>query len=125
MEMYKQANKLKLRFSTPKGMLSTEQLWDLNMTDLSSSIKTVKKQLNKNNDDELSFLNDTIDIDETEQLRFNVLKDIYLTKKKDIDDLRNARDIKEHNQKILSLIAKKKDESLENLPVEDLEKLIK
>ena len=55
--MYKQASKLKLRFGTPKGTLAAEQLWDLNQSDLSVSIKSVKKMLKTNDDDELSFLN--------------------------------------------------------------------
>lgn len=123
--MYKQASRLKLRVPTRVGMLSVEQLWDLSQTDLSNAIKSVKKILKKNDDDELSFLEDAKEVDEVSQLRFDILKDVYLTKKKDAADRRNEAEAKAHNQKIMALIAEKKDESLRSMSVKDLEKLLK
>lgn len=123
--MYKQASQLKLRFSTNVGQLSVEQLWELSQTTLSIAIKSVKKILKKNDDDELSFLEDTKEVDVENQLRFNILKDVYLTKKKEADELRNAAYIKAHNQKIDSLIAEKQEGKLKEMSIEDLEKLRK
>lgn len=123
--MYKKATQLKLRFPTTIGLLSTEQLWDLNQTKLSNLIKDVKKILKKDNDDDLSFLESTKTVDVENQLRFDILKDIYLTKKKIADDLRETADIKAHNQKILALIAEKKDDSLKGMSIEELEKQLK
>lgn len=123
--MYKQASKLKLRFVTSVGVLSTDQLWDLSQTNISNAIKAVKKVLKKNDDDELSFLEDTKVVDVENQLRFDILKDIYLTKKKEAEELRNVAETKEHNQKILSLIAEKQDSKLKDMSIEDLEKLLK
>ena len=123
--MYKEASRLKLRFVTSRGVLSAEQLWDLPQTQLAASIKAVKKVLKKNDDDELSFLEDSKVVDTENQLRFDILKDVYLTKKKDMEDKRNEAEAKAHNQKIMSLIAEKKDESLKSMSVEELEKLLK
>lgn len=123
--MFKQASKLQLRFQTNRGLLSTEQLWHLTLTDLSNAIKAVKKVLKKNDDDDLSFLEDTKVIDVENQLRFDILKDVYLTKKKENEELRDAAETKAHNQKILSLIAEKKDGQLKEMSIEDLEKLLK
>lgn len=123
--MFKQASKLKLRFQTNRGLLSTEQLWDLSQTDLSNAVKAVKKVLKKNDDDELSFLEDTKVVDVENQLRFDILKDVYLTKKKENEELRDAAETKAHNQKILALIAEKKDGQLKEMSVEELEKLLK
>ena len=123
--MYKQVSKLKLRFTTPKGLLSAEQLWDLNQIDLSNSLKAVKKILKKNDDDELSFLEDNKVVDIENQLRFDILKDVYLTKKKEAEELRTAADIKAHNQKILTLIAEKKDDSLKGMTIEQLEQQLR
>jgi DNA-binding transcriptional MerR regulator len=122
--MYKTAQQLKLRFTTPKGNLSTEQLFDLNMSDLSVSIKVVKKILKKNDDDELSFLEDSKTVDVENQLRFDILKDVYLTKKRENEEARLAIEKKVRKQKILQLIADKKDESLKNMSVEELEKML-
>lgn len=123
--MFKQASKLGLRFQTNKGILSVEQLWQLGQTDLSNAIKAVKKVLKKNDDDELSFLEDTKVVDIENQLRFDILKDVYLTKKKDAEELRNAAESKAHNQKILSLIAEKQEGKLKEMSIEELEKLLK
>jgi len=124
--MYKQASQLKLRFQTSVGLLTTEQLWDLSQLQLSNTIKAVKKVLKKNDgDDELSFLEDTKEVDVVNQLRFSILKDVYLSKKKEAEDLRNAAEIKAHNQKILTLIAEKKDDSLKGMSIEDLEKQLR
>lgn len=123
--MYKQASQLKLRFLTTVGQLSVEQLWDLSQTQLSNAIKAVKKVLKKNDDDELSFLEDTSVVDVENQLRFDILKDVYLTKKKELEEVRNAAEIKTHNQKIDTLIAEKQECKLRELPIEELEKLRK
>lgn len=123
--MFKQASKLKLRFQTSRGILSTEQLWDLTQTDLSNAIKAVKKVLKKSDDDELSFLEDTKVVDVENQLRFDVLKDVYLTKKKENEELRDAAETKAHNQKILALIAEKQEGKLREMSIADLEKLLK
>ena len=123
--MYKQASKLKLRFQTNKGILSVEQLWDLSQTDLSNAVKAVKKILKKTDDDELSFLEDSKVVDVENQLRFDILKDVYLTKKKEAEELRDAAETKAHNQKILTLIAEKQEGKLKEMSIEELEKLLK
>jgi len=123
--MFKQASKLKLRFTTNRGVLSVEQLWDLTQTELAKAIRDVKKVLTKNTDDELSFLIGTTVVDVENQLRFDILKDVYLTKKKENEELKTAAEVKAHNQKILALIAEKKEGELKELSVEELEKLLK
>lgn len=124
--MYKQAAILKLRFETPKGLLSAEQLFDLSMTDLSTSIKKVNALLKKEQsiDDELAFL-EGVDVAETQNsLRFKILKDVYLTKKEARDAAALDYEKKQKKQRIAELIAKKKDEELENKSIEELEKML-
>ena len=122
--MFKQATKLRLRFTTTKGILTTEQLWDLTLTDLSAIIKVVKKQLKgSEGDDELSFLDSTKTTDVENQLRFDILKDIYLTKKADSEAIRTAADKKAQKAKLAELIAKKEDGALENKSLDDLKKM--
>lgn len=123
--MFKQASKLKLRFQTNRGVLSVEQLWDLAQTDLANAIKAVKKVLKTGDDDELSFLVSTTVVDVENQLRFDILKDVYLTKKKEAEESRDAAANKVHNQKILALIAEKQEEGLKGKSIEELEALLK
>ena len=123
--MYKKASQLKLRFATNVGLLSAEQLWDLSQTQLSAAVKAVKKVLKKNDDDELSFLEDAKEVDVESQLRFDILKDVYLSKKKDAEELRDAASIKAHNQKIDALIADKQEGKLKDLSIAQLKRLRK
>lgn len=123
--MYKKASQLKLRFLTSVGPLSVEQLWGLSQVQLSNAIKDVKKVLKKsdNDDDELSFLEDTKKVDVENQLRFDILKDVYLTNKTENEELRKVADNKAHNQKIDTLIAEKQEGKLREMSIDDLEKL--
>jgi len=125
MEMYKKAIRLDLRFQTNKGSLTPQQLYQLEQNDLSNAIKAVKKVLKTTNDDELSFLEDTKVVDVENQLRFDILKDVYLTKKKEAEELRSAANNKAHNQKILSLIAEKQEGELKGKTIEELEGMLK
>ncbi len=125
MEMYKEASIIALRFNTSKGSLTVEQLWQLSQSDLSTSIKNVKKSLNKTNDDnELSFLDNNVVVDTTEQLRFDILKDVYLTKKLKMEAERTAKEDKERRNKILSLIEEKKEGALQSKTIEELEAML-
>ena len=121
--MYKQASQLKLRFATKVGQLTSEQLWDLTLQQLSIEIKSAKKQIIKSDDNELSFLEEGAKIDYVSQLKFDILKDVYLTKQQDANKAFKELEIKRHNNKIDALIAEKKDDNLRNMSIDDLEKM--
>lgn len=123
MSIFKEASRLKLRFLTTKGNLSVEQLWDLNQTELASCIKESKKRLNVSTDDELSFLDAAAPVkDPVEQLMFDILKEVYVTKQTALNAIRDEKAKKEHNAKIMRLIVDKQEASLQNLSIEELEK---
>ena len=126
MSNYKQASKLQLRFQTNRGNLSVEQLWSLSLTDLANAIKAVKKVLKgTDDDDELSFLDENKTVDTENQLRFNILKDVYVDKQTALKEARLAQDRKAYEQKILNLIAEKNEEALKEKSIEELEALLK
>ncbi len=124
MEMYKQASRIGLRINTTKGLLSVEQLWSLSLTNLSNIIKNVKKTLKKDNDDELSFLDETKEIDFETQLTFDILKDIYITKKKENEEASNELKRKENNQKIMALIHQKEESKLSEMSIDELKSML-
>lgn len=124
MEIYKLAAQKGIRFQTTKGLLSTEQLWTLNQTTLASIVKSLKKVLKGDNDDELSFLDESKSINVEDQLRFDIAKDIYLTKKAEAEADRNKMERKAFEQKILALIAEKKEDSLKGKSIEELEAML-
>ncbi len=124
MDIYKKAAIQQIRFLTSKGPLNTEQLFGLTLTELSNCIKKSKSVLNKDTNTELDFLDETTTVNHEEQLRFDILKDVYLQKKSDNDLARTAKTNKEHNQKIMEIIQSKKEQELQSLSKEELEKLL-
>ncbi len=121
--MYKEAVKQKLRFSTTKGTLSLEQLWDLSLTDLDAlavSLETEHEESGKK-----SFLVKKSVKDKTAKLRFDVVLDILSTKVEEANAATEAKETKEHNTKILELIADKQDESLKGKSIKQLEAMLK
>ena len=125
--MYKKAAKLKLRFNSSKGLLTVEQLFDLTMPELSSLIKKVNTDLKKEArvDDDLAFLEGKDETESLNSLKFDILKDVYLTKKQEREEAATDQEKKATRQKIAEIIAKKKDEALENLSIEGLERRLK
>jgi beta-glucosidase-like glycosyl hydrolase len=124
MSNFKEATRMKLRVNTSVGELSVEQLWDLSLTKLAATIKNVKKQLQKDNDDELSFLDEDKKVDRVLQLTFDVLKEVYQTKQTEQVEARTALERKANNEKIMALIAKKQESELEGKSVEELQALL-
>ena len=123
MENYKQASQQKLRFQTNKGSLSTEQLWDLSLEDLDAlavSLETEHKQSGKK-----SFLVKTSAKDKTAKLRFDVALDVLNTKVDEANAFAEAQEVKQHNEKIITLIAEKQDESLKGKSIKQLEAMLK
>lgn len=122
MSIYKQASRLKLRFQTEKGPLSAEQLWDLSIASLDKLAVALEKEYEKS--DGKSFVRKSTEKDKVAKLRFDIVLDVLNTKMEEDEAARNASDVKAHNEKILSLIAKKKEAAFEGLSVEELEKQI-
>lgn len=129
MEIFKKASKKKLRFSTNRGVLSVEQLWDLSKEEIRHLViiarNIAKKSSGEVNDSELSFLDSPAKTKATDDdLRFEILKDIYLTKKSAEEKAQKKAEIKRNNQKLLDLIARKEDEALEKKSIKELEKML-
>ena len=124
MDIYKEAAKLKIRIQTSRGPLSPEQLFDLKMTELAKLCKAqneIVKNSRGDGNEELSFLDgpDTR-VSDTEVLKFELLKDVYLDKKHQKEQ--DAEDIKTKAElaRLDELIAQKQDEELKGLSVEEL-----
>ena len=124
--MYKEALQLNVRLVTPKGLLSIEQAFTLGMKDLEDSLRTANEKLKGSEDDDnLSFLDSTKTVNRTDQLAFDILKDIYVTKRAKLDDAKKAKSDKEQNEVIFELIKKKEMEDLGNLSADELRKKLK
>ena len=121
--IYKQASRLRLRIETAKGNLTVEQLWGMSLKELDELAVDLEDKAAKSG--RKSFLAETSEANRVAQMKFDIVLDILKTKKAESDAVVAAAEIKAHNQKILALIAQKKDAALADLPVEELEKQLK
>jgi len=123
MSNFKEATKQKLRIQTNKGLLSTEQLWDLSLTELDTLAVSLQEEHEKSG--KKSFLTKTSAKDKTAKLRFDVVLEVLNTKSTEAEAIAEAKEIKDHNAKIFALIAEKQDESLRGKSIKQLESLLK
>ena len=123
MDNFKLASQQKLRFQTNKGLLSTEQLWDLSLSDLDAVAVALEAEHQQSA--KKSFLVKSTTKDKTAKLRFDVVLDILNTKVAEEEAAADAKAIKEHNKKIIAMIAEKKDDSLKKKSVKELEAMLK
>lgn len=117
--MYKKALRTKLRFSTTKGKLTTEDLFDLSLTDLNNLAIALDKKLSET--PRKSFISDIAPDTQEDELRFNIVKDIITLKLVERDAARNAKEKAAEKAQLLEILHRKKNEALENLSVAEIE----
>ena len=122
--MYNKANRKKIRFNSPKGVLNLEQVWSLKPSDLKTMIQELYQQINKDKHSELDFLEEET-VDSDEKLCFDILVDVYKTKQAETNASKEEQEKKAYNKRIDEIIAQKQEEHLHSLSIEELEKLRK
>jgi hypothetical protein len=117
--MYKKALRTKLRFSTTKGKLTTEDLFDLSLTDLNNLAITLDKKLSET--PRKSFISDIAPDTQEDELRFNIVKDVITLKLVERNAAQNAKAKAAEKAQLLEILHRKKNEALENLSVAEIE----
>ena len=121
MNIFEYAVRNKIRFAF-KGMISVEDLWDLSLTNLDSIYKTLNKQIKQT--EEESLLATKTNVDTELEVQIAIVKHIVSVKLEEQDAREKAAAKKAQKQKIMSIIAAKEDEALQNTSVEDLRKML-
>ena len=117
--MYKKALRTKLRFSTAKGKLTTEDLFDLSLTDLNNLAIDLDKKLSET--PRKSFISDIAPDTQEDELRFNIVKDVITLKLAERNAAQNAKAKAAEKAQLLEILHRKKNEALENLSVAEIE----
>lgn len=128
-DIFAQATRKKLRFQTPVGNLTTEQLWDLpletgttNLFDLATAIQA-QLDSEKKPAKALSFFKKAKSTDTIAELQFEIVKHIVTTKVAEIED-KTAQAVKQTEiAELDKLIAAKEAEAKANLTLDELMKL--
>lgn len=117
--MYKKALRTKLRFSTTKGKLTTEDLFDLSLVDLNDLAITLDKKLSET--PRKSFISDIAPDTQEDELRFNIVKDIITFKLVERNAAQNAKAKAAEKAQLMEILHRKKNEALETLSVAEIE----
>ncbi len=120
-ELFIFATRNKVRFPF-KGMVSVEDLWDLSLTNLDSIYKILNKQVKQS--EEESLLNTKASVDTELEVQIAIVKHIVSVKLAEKEAAEKAHAKREQKQKIMSIIATKENEALQNSSIDDLKKML-
>lgn len=125
--LFEKASRLKVRFITQVGNISTEDLWDVplinsNGLSLDNVAKTLNKAL-KDSDDE-SFVKKTSTVNILLELKFAIVKHVIEIKLAAAERQKNATLLKAKKEQILGIIATKENEELHGESVSKLKEML-
>lgn len=119
--IFEYAVRNKLRFPY-KGTISTEDLWDLPVTELDKIYKVLNKK-NKANEEESLLSTSSVDIDTL--VSIDIIKYIVNYKLKKKEENEQAKKRAEDRQFIMDIVEKKRKQSLEDKTEEELLEMLK
>lgn len=123
MSIFKEAAKFKFRFKTSKGLVSTEDLYDIPLKSNDKfNLNEIAKEIYKNikSDEGIDFISEVIETDRVEEMKLQIIKEIIKDKKEEINLNTEMAIKKSFNAELDKLIQEKEKESLKNLSVEEL-----
>lgn len=118
--IFEYAVRNKLRFPY-KGTISTEDLWDLPVTELDKIFKVLNKK-NKTNEEESLLSTSSVDMDTL--ISIDIIKYIVNYKLKKKEENEQAKKRSEDRQLIMDIVEKKRKQSLEDKTEEELLKML-
>lgn len=119
--IFELASNMKFRFPY-KGMISTEDLWDLNLDQLDAVYKTLNKDVKKSQEESLLSKN-TIE-DEVLSAKIEIVRHIFNYKLEMAEKKERAQINAEKKRRILDILAQKQDISLQNMSEDELRKML-
>lgn len=123
-KVFEFAAKNKLRFPY-KGLISTEDLFDLSRTALDIIYKTLVSA-KKTEETEESLMMSTAKTKEQEELdaKIAIVKYVFGLKTQEQLDKLAEKEKREKKQKLQAILASKQDEALQNMSMEQIQKML-
>ena len=115
-ELFIMATRQKFRFPF-KGMVSVEDLWDMNVRELDSVFKTLNAQVKQGKEE--SLLATKNKEDSILEAKIEIVKHIVTTKLAEAEAQRIRAEQKEQKNRIKEILADKQDEALRGMSVEE------
>ena len=120
--MYEKALRLGLRFPSPKGEATTEELFQLSLKELDETYRTLHKQLQEKK--EVSLLAKPAKGIENLELMIEIVTDVVNKLQKEKEEKAITAERRKKKERIMSLINEKNDEALSAKSIEDLEAML-
>lgn len=126
--MFEKAARLKIRFDSPAGQLSVEDLWDLPLTSTAkrANLDEIAIHLNRALKDTTteSFVKKATPKNDELQLKFDIVRHVIKVRLEENEAESLKKSNAERKQKLLAILAEKQDADLKGKSTEELQKLI-
>ena len=123
--LFEMATQFKFRFPY-KGMITTEDLWDLNTSQLDSVYRNLNKELKAIDGDSLmtsKTADESVAANELKN-KIELVKYIFNHKQSEADLARMAAENAARKRHILDILAQKQDDALHNMSEDELRKML-
>lgn len=123
--LFEMASQFKFRYPY-KGLITTEDLWDLSMSQLDTVYKALNKELNVTQEDGLIVTKSADEGVKANELRnkLEIVKYIFNHKQQAAELQRMAAENAAKKQHILGILAQKKENALQNMSEEELTQML-
>lgn len=118
--VFEVASRKKYRFPF-KGMIGTEDLWDLTMKGLDEVFKNLNKDKKQSSEESLMEENKE---DHDLLNKIAIVRYVYNYKQQEQTERILAREKKQRDQQIMNIIAKKENAEMENKSIEELKAML-
>lgn len=123
--LFEMASQFKFRYPY-KGMITTEDLWDLSPSQLDTVYRNLSQELKTTDEDSLILTRSADEGVKANELKnkIEVVKYIFNSKQQAAELNRMAADRAAKKQRILDILARKQENALENMSEDDLVKML-
>lgn len=118
--IFEKATREKTRFNF-KGSISVEDLWDLSLSNLDTMYGQIQTELERL--PKVSLIGSSSKQRDELEFKQEIIKYVFETKKAESEVAEKAKENSAKKQMILDILAKKQNESYENMSVEELKVL--
>ena len=127
MNMFEKAIRTKLRFPSPVGQLTVEDLYDLPLTStkgpsLDDTARRIYKTVKES--DEMSFVDESSSKASDSEFALEIVKHIIAVRKEENRVTREASERKIKKERIAQILAEKENDDLKNKSTDELRELL-
>ena len=124
--MFLKASRLKLRFDSPKGQLTVEDLWDIPLTSNTgkANLNDIARDLHNKVKVEIVSFVEPAKPNEIDELKFEIVKQVIAVRLAENEAAAKAKQVADKKQQIMSLIKQKEVEQLGASSIDDLKALL-